>query len=83
MSDFRREDKYRVFKISDLQKAVEMYPDRKVEITKALDMLANVTRNARIVANKRPLFLCVCVEDDWRCYEEVWSMVEKEHEENK
>ena len=81
MTDFRKEDRYSVFKVTDLQKAVALYPEREAEIKNALATLSVVTHNARIIANKKP-FYCVCVEDDWRCYEEVWAMVEKEHNEN-
>ena len=32
-------------------------------------------------AGKPPLG-CVVVEADWRCYDNVWGMVEQEHDQN-
>ncbi len=80
-SDFRKEDRYRVFKLSDIEAAKKRHPHKADDIEEALLLLNYATSLARYSAGKEPLACCV-VESDWRCYEKVWSLVEAEHEEN-
>ncbi len=81
MSDFRKEDRYRVFKLSDIEAAEQAHPHRAPSAKAALDELDFITSFARDKAGKEPLTCCV-VESDWRCYDEVWSLVDAEHYEN-
>ncbi len=74
MNDFRREDRYRVYKLTDIEAAKQLYPQKADDIDAALALLEYTTR-----LNNRT---CCVVEADWRCYEDVWSLVETEHEEN-
>ncbi len=79
-SDFRKEDRYRVFKLRDIEAAKQIHPHKADDIEEALTLLHYATSLARHQAEKKPLFCCV-VESDWRCYDEVWSLVEAEYEE--
>lgn len=78
-AEFKREDRYRVFKNRDLLDYIERRPDEKARIDEALLLLGNAQRESRILRHQPPLE-CVCVESDWRCYEEVWSLVQEEWE---
>lgn len=75
--EFKKEDRYRVFKVRDIVDAIDFEPDKKDDILKALALLSNVTHNSRIRNDRKP-FECVCVESDWGCYEDVWFLVERE-----
>ncbi len=81
MSDFKREDRYRVYKLTDIEAAKKAHPRNADDIDGALILLDYTTSLARYTVEKKPLTCCV-VEADWRCYEDVWSLVEAEHEEN-
>ncbi len=81
MSDFRKEDRYRVFKLSDIEAAKQRHPHDADDIEGALLLLHYVTAQARLKAGKEPLTCCV-LESDWRCYDEVWALVEAEHGED-
>ena len=65
MSDFNREDRYFVFKRSDVPPS-------------ALDMMEDMRRTADLLrATKgKPPLVCAVVERDWPEDEKVWQMVE-------
>lgn len=73
MSAFRREPRYVVVKIKDIAAA-----GCTQEELDAFNVVCDKVMAYRQSVDKRPLG-CVVVEDDWRCYEQVWSMVEHEH----
>jgi hypothetical protein len=65
MSDFNREDRYFVFKRSDVPPS-------------ALAMMEHMRRTADLIrATKgKPSLVCVVVESDWPEYEATWKMIE-------
>lgn len=75
-SDFKKEQRYVVLKIKDIV-AAGLTPDEVEAFNKVCDKVS-LHRNQ---AGKPPLG-CVVVEADWRCYDEVWGMVEQEHDQN-
>ncbi len=81
MNDFRKENRYQVLKLSDIEAAKQAHPRSARRIEKALALLEQATTSARFKAGKEPLTCCV-VESDWRCYEGVWSLVEAEYNSN-
>jgi len=71
VSEFKREHRYFVFKISDAEHAPAM-PEH------VLDDLSDIGQafdRGRAARNKLPLE-CVVVESDWPEYEIVWGMLE-------
>lgn len=65
MSDFNREDRYFVFKRSDV-------PASAIPTLESLRDSADVLRSLK---GKLPL-VCVVVESDWPEYEKTWQMIE-------
>jgi hypothetical protein len=67
---FVREDRYLVFKHSDLERYVGFRDMR------TLDRIASDVKAQR-EEDKRSAFKCVVVESDWLEFEPVWDMLEK------
>jgi hypothetical protein len=65
MSDFKREDRYFVFKRSDV-------PEDAIA---TLETLRQIADHLREIKGKAPLE-CVVIESDWPEYESVWQMIE-------
>lgn len=65
MSDFKREDRYFVFKRSDV-------PPHAIAMLESLREIADKLRETK---GKGPLE-CVVIESDWPEYEQVWEMIE-------
>jgi hypothetical protein len=65
MSDFNREDRYFVFKRSDV-------PASAIPV---LESLRETADHLRGMKGKPPL-VCVVVESDWPEYEKTWQMIE-------
>ena len=74
MSDkkFEREDRYLVFKYSDLEIIKNAYGDEQLKQLFAIHRLVN---NTRKIAGK-DILQCAVVEHDWPEYEVVWKMIE-------
>lgn len=72
MTEFKREDRYIVIKITDLEEAAKVIHDSHLE---SLDVVLNFVQSVRRVGGKRP-FKCVVVEDDWPEYELTWKAIE-------
>jgi hypothetical protein len=70
MSTFNRENRYLVFKISDVEAALD---DRQKGILDGLRMLVARHRES---AGKSPLE-AVVVEADWPIYEQAWTLIKK------
>ena len=69
MSDFKRENRYIVFKISDIERYL------KSGSMAILDGLAEAIRIERALHDKEPL-VCAVIESDWPEYEWVWGAIE-------
>lgn len=67
--EFQREDRYVIFKISDLR---TMMP---ADLTGFDQICRRVTAHRE--RNGKPPLQCVVVEHDWPEYEPVWQMLEK------
>jgi O6-methylguanine-DNA--protein-cysteine methyltransferase len=65
MSDFNREDRYFVFKRSDV-------PASAIPVLESLRETADYMRGMK----GKPPLVCVVVESDWPEYEKVWQMIE-------
>lgn len=65
MSEFNREDRYFIFKRSDV-------PQSSIPV---LESLRETADHLRSMKGKPPL-VCVVVESDWPEYEPVWQMIE-------
>jgi len=78
VSNFRQEDRYVVLKRTDIAKLDAT--DREL-----LDNLCDKIKLIRLKRGKPPAtgINMLVVEDDWRIYESVWSLVEMEHDWNK
>lgn len=72
---FRKEHKYYVFKVKD----VEKLPDQWRTTVHHICNLVNEVREGRA---RTPLE-CVVVEHDWSIYHPVWALIESEHYKNK
>lgn len=72
---FSREERYLVFKISDLERYAP--PDAQ---SKLLDLLKQL-HIKKCADGKTPTSCCV-VESDWSIYEEVWKLIQKEYEQD-
>lgn len=70
MSKFKREERYIVLKISDVESAFN------VVLKDRLESMQYIVNNYRRDMDKVPL-QCVVVEHDWPEYEKVWKMIEK------
>lgn len=70
MSEFKREDRYVVFKISDTRKYLSPSQDAQLR-----HLYAEVL-GGRILDGKQGLN-CVVVEKDWPEYDMVWESIEK------
>lgn len=70
MSEFKRENRYLVFKLSDIESSL----DHQQKM--ALDSLASVVNNNRALRGKAPLD-GVVVESDWPIYERVWALIKR------
>lgn len=68
MSEFKKEFRYLVFKIKD----VDLYLTEQEKYS--LLCIADELAVCRADAGKNPL-QCVVVEDDWPEYETVWKMI--------
>jgi len=68
MSEFKRERKYIVFKIKD----VEQLDTHQQNV---LNNLCEAIQDIRQISGK-PELECVVVENDWHEYETVWQMIE-------
>jgi hypothetical protein len=66
---FKREERYVVFKLSDVQHL--SYFQREM-----LELLQQEVSNIRDHLHKPELF-CAVVESDWPEYEPVWKMIEE------
>jgi len=75
MVNFVRENRYLVIKRTDLEQAKRVLTADEVI---AIDVLIEAVEVVRFARQKETLE-CVVVESDWRCYDEVWAMVEAEH----
>jgi hypothetical protein len=69
MSDFKREDRYTVVKISDA--IAHLTTDEK----RTLNLILAKVSIGRTLA-KKPDLKCVVVESDWPEYEGVWQQIE-------
>lgn len=70
--EFKREQRYVVFKRSDLLRLMEL----DLVFTEALGALTRATEKLRKQDGREPL-QCVVVEKDWPEYEEVWKAIEE------
>jgi hypothetical protein len=70
MTEFKREPRYVVFKIKD----IEAYCTSRAEAI--LNLLSNVIACGR-AADGKPPFNAVVVEQDWPEFEPVWKMIEE------
>lgn len=70
MSDFKREERYIVIKLTDLKDAPLSNMERNV-----LDDVCRHVNEYRQEAGKAP-FECVVVESDWPEYEPTWAAIE-------
>lgn len=71
MTEFKRERRYVVVKISDLN-ATEL----TLEEIKAFNLVCDKVSITRVRKFKKPL-QCVVVESDWPEYEPTWAAIEK------
>ncbi|MCV6612876.1 MAG: hypothetical protein OIF55_19135 [Amphritea sp.] len=71
LKQFNREERYTVFKITDLQEADNISPGDKEHLIH-IESCVNAHRHNR---DAKPLE-CVVVESDWPEYETVWRMIE-------
>ena len=70
MAEFNRETRYLVFKLADIESALD---DRQKGM---LDGLSRIVDSSRIARGKKSLN-AVVVESDWPCYDQVWALVEQ------
>lgn len=70
MSEFKRELRYFVLKVKDVDKFLN--DKDKVELNRILDKISF----GRSINGKEDLE-CVVVENDWPEYEQVWDMIKK------
>jgi hypothetical protein len=63
-AEFKREDRYFVFKRSDV-------PQSSIETLESMRATQDVLRQIR----GKPPLVCVVVEKDWPEYETVWAMI--------
>ena len=68
-TEFKREDRYLVFKLSDVER--HLTPGERQQLAR----LAEVQRVGRSESGK-PLLECVVVEADWPEYEQTWNAIE-------
>tara|TARA_R110002049_G_scaffold239404_1_gene412567 strand:+ start:2777 stop:3226 length:450 start_codon:yes stop_codon:yes gene_type:complete len=71
MKEFKREDRYVVFKQADIDKSQD-----PIGVRHGLDYIAGELSVAREAQGKPPL-KCAVVEHDWPEYEAVWDMIER------
>jgi hypothetical protein len=69
MSEFKRENRYVVLKVKDIQ---DYGSAAQLDVLKGL--LSDIN-TCRAGDGKREL-KCVVIEDDWPEYEKVWAMIE-------
>lgn len=70
MSQFEREQRYRVLNLSDVKGALTT--DELFDLNKLSQKVADYRQSL----GKEPL-QCVCPESDWPIYEDVWDMVQR------
>ena len=70
MSKFKREHRYIVLKVSDINSHLNDSEKDK------LSAICNSINDGRAIENK-PELKCVVVEHDWLEYEKVWQMIEE------
>jgi hypothetical protein len=68
MSEFKREQRYIVIKISDAKDALDDWQLHE------LQYLLDIVSKGRSRKGK-PRLKCVVVESDWPIYEQVWDMI--------
>jgi hypothetical protein len=73
MSEFKKEERYIVFKIKDIHNY--LVPDERANLERLAGII-NISRNL----DKRPFMECVVVEHDWLIYDDVWNLVQAEWE---
>lgn len=75
MTEFKREDRYIVFKRSDLKAMADagLLPD---EEARALNLLRARVMFWRTENKKKAPLRCVVVESDWPEYEPTWKAIE-------
>lgn len=71
VNKFKREDRYVVFKISDLNKITLGFNE-----ISALGSIKHKINLLRAKENRRRL-KCLIVESDWPMYEDVWKQIEE------
>jgi len=69
-NDFQREDRYLVFKLSDIEKY--LIPSER----QALSFYSKVIDDCRKEDGKETL-RTVCIEEDWPEYDKVWDMLKE------
>lgn len=69
MSEFKRENRYWVLKLSDVE---HLYYKEQNKLIR----LCNIVKSSRLERGK-PKLECVVVESDWPIYEQVWDMVQR------
>ena len=77
MSDFRKEQRYFVAKLTDVKHAIEIGMLTDTDAAH-FDRMLRCIRDARTDRGK-PELDCVVIESDWRCYQTAWDLVEAEH----
>lgn len=70
MTEFKREARYIVLKISDLADA-RLTPDQHLIFNEVCDKVAMAR-----ASNRKPPLGCVVVESDWPEYEPTWNAIE-------
>lgn len=70
MSDFERENRYFVFKLSDAESALDS------DDWSILALISDKLEKHRVARGANPDFKAVVVEEDWPEYEIVWSLIE-------
>lgn len=80
MPEFKKEQRYIVVKLSDLEHAKEKVTAKQFEtFQRVLEMVTA----SREIGLKKPPLCCVVVEGDWSIYEQVWNLVQQEFEAKK
>ena len=73
MSKFKREERYIVLKIKDIDRYLSKHQK---------DMLKDICQEingTRVLVKGKSILKCVVVENDWPEYETVWKMIEDRH----
>ena len=79
MSEFKREPRYSVLKLADINYALKHGYISDADLA-AFNSFHNTVAAARMLRRDKPEpFECVVIESDCRCYETAWDLVEAEH----